>query len=710
MKTIFTILAILIALGVAGQITISGTVETKKGEPIPGVNIFIEDTYDGGSSDADGKFSFVTYETGIKKLLASFIGYRKWEKEIDLLSDVDIRIEMQESTNTIDAVTITAGSFAADDKSRASVMKPLDIYTTPSAVGDIMGAVRTMPGTQISADDGRLLVRGGDVYETSTYIDGLVVQNPYYSKTPDIATRGRFSPSLFEGIQFNTGGYSAEYGQALSSVLVLNSTDIDTEDNTGISLMGIGGEANHTFCGSNSSLMLSAAHYNYTLYDKIFESNIDKEKPIKLYNGTAVYRFKPRPSALLKAYATSDNSNVSYRVASDNLGNKMLISSKTTAVYSNISYRDCFSEKSCYKIGVSSSFQYGKLDIDGDDVKTKEKKIEARFSVLHDIADGIKLNYGISETYNNYDQDYILEEGAVFNGNFNDHLIGAFIEPEIKFSKNFAVRTGLRGEYSSVIGKWSAAPRLSLAWKTGKQAQLSAAWGLYYQTPQSDYLKYATNLDFEQATHYILSYQYGKSSTRLFRIEAYYKVYDNLVTYDIGEYGLPTNLHNNGNGYAAGVDIFWSDKKSIKGFDYRINYSYVDTKRKYKYFPEKATPSFIADHTFSAVTKYWINKISTQVGASFSAASGKPYNNPNSDKFNDERTNTYSDLSLNCSHVFYIKNQYSVLYCSLNNVFGNNNILSYRTTNISDEQGNYVSIPVKRNYRRMIFVGLFLNL
>jgi len=70
------------------------------------------------------------------------------------------------------------------------------------------------------------------------------------------------------------------------------------------------------------------------------------------------------------------------------------------------------------------------------------------------------------------------------------------------------------------------APRFAIALKTGKEAQFSAAWGLYHQTPQSEYLKLYTNLDFEKAMHYILSYQYGKVTERLFRAEAYYKTYN----------------------------------------------------------------------------------------------------------------------------------------------------------------------------------------
>ncbi len=709
MKTITTLFIFLIPYAAFSQSTISGKVVDKGGKAIPGVNIFLENTYDGASSDDEGRFSFNTSESGSQNLQATFIGFKTWSETIGLPNNLEFEIVLLESVNTIDAVTITAGSFTAEDEGRASVMKPLDVYTTPSAVGDVMGAIRTMPGTQASPDDGRLLVRGGDVYETSTYIDGLVAAKPYYSKTPDVATRGRFSPSLFSGVRFNTGGYSAEYGQALSSVLILNSTDVAEQDNTGISLMSLGGEINRTQSWTNSSLMLSGGFYDFKLYDKIFNSSINWVKPVNSVNGTAVYRLKPRQSGLFKAYVTTDYSDLSYNIPTGNDGTDILLSNKGTTVYSNFSYRDCLGEKTCYRVGVSSTFQDNQTGLGADDINTREWNIETRFAVVHDISEGVKLTWGGNETSRSYRQNYRSTNGPNYLGEFNDHLGGVFVESEIKFSKNLAIRPGLRSEYSPVIDGWNLAPRFAIALKTGEEAQLSAAWGMYHQTPQADYLKLTTNLNFEKAMHYILGYQFGNVSERLFRAEAYYKNYDGLVTYSSGENGLPENLENNGNGYAGGLDVFWRDQKSVRGLDYWITYSYIDTKRKYKYYPEQATPEFISNHTLSFVGKYWLSKISTQVGVSYTVASGRPYNDPNSTVFNGEQTKAYSDLSLNFSHVFYIGSQYSVLYCSVNNLLGNDNILSYRPTEIADAQGNYAQVPVKRDLKRMVFVGLFLN-
>ena len=86
--------------------------------------------------------------------------------------------------------------------------------------------LRTLPGTQQVGESGELFVRGGAGYETKQFIDGTLVNNAYFSGAPDIATRGRFSPFLFKGTVFSTGGYSALYGQALSSALILESIDL----------------------------------------------------------------------------------------------------------------------------------------------------------------------------------------------------------------------------------------------------------------------------------------------------------------------------------------------------------------------------------------------------------------------------------------------------------------------------------------------------
>ena len=131
-------------------------------------------------------------------------------------------------------------------KTRGAVMSSLDIATTAGSNADITAALKTLPGTQQVGEQEGLFVRGGTGQETKQFIDGSLVNNPYYTSVPDISTRGRFSPFLFKGTVFSTGGYSALYGQALSSVVLLESIDLPERSEIDASISPIVAGCRHT--------------------------------------------------------------------------------------------------------------------------------------------------------------------------------------------------------------------------------------------------------------------------------------------------------------------------------------------------------------------------------------------------------------------------------------------------------------------------------
>ena len=222
MKSIITFAVILLSISVFSQTTISGKIVNKKNLPISGVNIFIEGTYDGATSTENGEFSFTTSATGNQILVTSILEYETSKINIDVANYQNPTIILRQSVNTLDAVVISAGTFRAGDNSKITALKAMDIYTTAGSNANIVAAMQTLPGTQTVGEDGRLFVRGGEANETQTFVDGIRVAQPYGATTNNLPTRGRFSPFLFSGISFSTGGYSAEYGEALSSVLLLN--------------------------------------------------------------------------------------------------------------------------------------------------------------------------------------------------------------------------------------------------------------------------------------------------------------------------------------------------------------------------------------------------------------------------------------------------------------------------------------------------------
>ena len=247
MKTILFLLTLfLFTTLLAAQNTLSGKVIDQKGNPVSGANIYIDGTYDGTSSNDQGEFSFTTTTTGNQTLVVSFLVFETTKMPIDVADFKGKTIKMRESVTSLDAVVVTAGTMESGDKARVSVLKPLDIVTTAGSAGNIIAALQTLPGTNNVGEDGRLFVRGGEADETQTFVDGIRVAQPYGATTNNLPTRGRFSPFLFSGISFSTGGYSAEYGEALSSVLLLNTQDEPDQNKTEIALMTVGLGLGHT--------------------------------------------------------------------------------------------------------------------------------------------------------------------------------------------------------------------------------------------------------------------------------------------------------------------------------------------------------------------------------------------------------------------------------------------------------------------------------
>ena len=192
MKPIFTLAALLVTTLFWAQIKVTGKVLDEKNNPITGANVFIEGSYDGGSTNEKGEFLFTTEEKGSKILSVSFLSYETAKIPVDLSNYEFKTIKLKDNVNMLDAVVINAGTFEAGDKAKVTVLKPLDIVTTAGSNADIVAALQTLPGTQTVGESGRLFVRGGESDEAQTYVDGIRVAQPYGATTQNLPTRGRF--------------------------------------------------------------------------------------------------------------------------------------------------------------------------------------------------------------------------------------------------------------------------------------------------------------------------------------------------------------------------------------------------------------------------------------------------------------------------------------------------------------------------------------
>lgn len=737
------ILAFLAFAMVSGnaQVIISGKVKDAKGRAVIGASISIKDSYDGSTTDSSGNFSFTTTEKGEKFIVITSIGYRT-EEEPFTIRDGPITkdITLKEELSELKAVTITAGAFEAGDSKRTTALTPIDMVTTANAQGDVVGAIKSLPGAQQVGESEGLFVRGGTAQETKIFIDGTLVNNYFFSSVPDIAQRGRFSPFIFKGTVFSSGGYSALYGGALSSALILESVDLPerTSANVGISSVGLGGGYQSLSKNKKSSWGVNYSYTNLAPSFAVIKQRPDNFQIPEFHNVEFNFRIKTSRTGMLKYYGYFNNSRLGVRrpdIDSSDLKNAFGLINLN--FYHNLSYKERLGDSWKFYAGVSYSTNTDKTNIELQDQQNKRLDVEREpfdtknfnnelqsdltqgKTILERTLTGLStVRLGGEFLYyrdvNNFTNKYINEGETVVDEKYT----AAFAETDIYITNDIAAKLGTRLENSSLLKKANIVPRVSLAYKTGENAQASLAYGIFYQKPDKDYFLrnyYYSNLNYTKATHYILNYQ-KVTRERTVRLEAFYKKYDNLVkTYSARQTNFVDSFGTTGYGDAKGFELFWRDKKTFKNVDYWVSYSWLDTKRDYLNYPFAIHPNFAANHTASVIIKKFVTKIKTQFNGAYTFATGRPYYNIRFDAnakqfriFDQGKTIAYNNFSFSVNYLPDIGREnakrFTVFVLSVSNVFGTDQVFGYNYS-----YNGLRKDPVLPTSRRFIFIGCFIS-
>lgn len=687
------------------QTRISGRVTDIAGEAVPGANVFIENTYDGTSTNEAGRFSFESEENGTVIFVVKFIGYRIFRSEVMLNGQsLELNVVLQEEVSQLNAITITAGAFTASDESRRTIFRAVDIASTAGATADIAGALNTLPGTQKVGESGRLFVRGGDGNETRTFIDGMVVLDAYGPAAPNTPSRGRFLPFMFKGTSFSTGGYSAEFGQALSSALVLDSRDQAEANRTDIGLLSVGADITQTVRWDRGSIAGKIQYTNLKPYMGLINQEIDWQTPPESLEGVAAFRQQVGKQGMLKVYGNFNRSQYSlYNHAIDNYNTKTLYDLTNRYHYVNAAYKNPINEKWFVRGGMSYNYQQNKIGLPEEIINEVEKGVHGKAVVEGTVTDQIELKTGLEVISREYSQAFDFNLVNDYALQFHEVITAGFVEADLIATNKFVTRAGARLEHNSLTDQIAVDPRVSLGYKVADNGQVSLAYGKFRQTANNEWTHVNSKLESEKAEHFILNYQMINNN-RTFRIETYYKRYEDLVKFANEN---PVDLTNEGNGYAKGLELFWRDNQTIRNADYWISYSYLDTERNYLNYPYSAAPTFASAHNFSFVYKHFVEAIKSQLGMTYSYTSGRPYNNPNEEIFNNGRTPYYSDLSFNMA---YLPKPNLIVYFSCTNLLGRDNIFGYEYSPVQNEAGLYNSRAIRQPAPRFLFLGIFITL
>ena len=722
---------------------IVGTVKDEEGSPIIYANVYLKDTFDGTSSDDKGSFAFETYETGNQTLIISFIGYESYEKEYNVDENLTLDIILKQLITRADEVVITAGSFGASDDEKVIVLDPIDIVTVASSRGEISGALEALPGTQPQADKEGVYVRGGDASEAKQIVDGMLIQNPYFSDVPDIPQRGRFEPFDFQGTAFSQGGYSAQYGQALSAIVDLKTWTRfgDFNANTfGITPLSLGygrGYGNDsTACGINIDYSNIEYFQNFNNSSNFIKSRVDFTSPPEGLEIKTNYAKKFK-NGIYKYIGRITDYSLGTREA--DIGSGFNLDNKNLFLLST--YRGKISKNWRAQFGISYSENSNDAEIisedfiDPLDIDSYDDLFQLRTVFTKKFLGRSKINFGIhlfdqSSEFINYTYEF-NENDESDESTFDtpdlvmidEFLSTAFTELDLRLFKNFAINAGIRYENSKLLDKSSFSPRFSSAIKVTKNSQISYAYGVYYQTPDMGFDQWYrqnnldvdfnnSGLDFEKSIHNILNYEWSKKKKTI-RFEIFNKKYENLVVSNSTDCGFEVcknNLSNQGFGYSRGAELFWRSNQTIDGIgkDIWIAYSYLDSKRKFKQFSNEIIPSFASNHKLTFIYK---NAFKLKNGDGFNTSlaitgtSGYPYYDP----FRNEQfeSDPYLSFDIGGSYLPQVDDGFMVVFFNISNPFGYRNSFGY---NFVDFDSTELDSPNEKlpGSLRSVFIGCFM--
>ena len=669
---ILTLLLLGHSLGHAQQI-ISGTV-TDGHHPIAGANVFVKGTTDGCLTDSLGHFSFSTLKADSVQLMVTCIGYdnaeRDWQK-----GHKPLAIRLYERTTTIDEVIVTGSTFQFGQANGVKQLGALDVVLDGGSCGDIVAALQSLPGTQKVGEDGKLYVRGGSSEECQTYINGMHVLQPYSTTAPNSPSRGRFSPFLFKGISFSLGGYDAEYGQALSSVLPMETTDAPVSDKLGVSASLIDWNIGGTKATKQGCWSMNATYMDLGMYNRLFPDRWTWRKPYRQLSFETQWKTQPTPSSVWKSYLGFDRTTLSL----DTDGRTLHLEENN--LYLNSVAKGSAKGYVTWFAGLAGGMVWQDISdalLHGDRYRYRTDELHVKTKASKTLTAWMKGTIGMESFFRYQWLDYRLHDRL---HDSKGYLLPAlFAMMQYKLFKGCSAEASLRTEYSSLSHRWTVLPRLLLNYNPSRRWLLSLYAGSYTQEPADTILVRSLEPSRSSlAHHYIAGLQYSFGNT-LVRMEAYYKRYSHLPLLSQGHYTT------DGHGMSRGFDLFIDDRSLLPNLTTMLSYSYNDSRRRYLNDLTEQQPPYVSRHNLRLALKYGISIFNFALTESF--ASGRK---------SEGRTTPYYN-SLDAS-VTYLASKRVIVYASLSNLLGRKNIYGYRGGK-----------PITNGSDRFLYIGIFVSL
>lgn len=707
---------------------VTGVVVDGSGRPVAGANVFLRETLDGAVTDSAGAFSFSTTARGEGVLIIRRIGLTAPDQAVRLPLAAPLRVAMGSGEFLLAAVVATAGRYTAGGE-RGSQLSSLEVVVTPGAQGDIARALQALPGVQAVDEGSGLFVRGGDQTETRILLDGAPLLNPQQIEAPAGSAAPTVDPYLVTGISFTTGGFGVRYGDALSAVVDLRTVGLPRlrRSTVNASLGAVSARTAQpiaTGLPGNVGVHVTGTAGHSGPFLRLNGSNrsFSRDPRSHAYSGNLVW--KPGTESEVKvfgivrggSFAVDVDEPTFHGVYENRQSSGVYVAtwrglwgSLAPAAHLSRSEYDRDEEQGAYRLRTRTSV---------DRAAAETAWEPAAWLVLRTGAEAehVSADY-LGRFPLHADQRGADAPTEAVDAARSGDRVGGYLEAEWRPLPRLQVTTGLRTDHSSLTGRLTWDPRMSVSYLAGSGITLLAAGGIYHQVPEPLYFSPGVGgqpgIPAMEATQLVLGAQAGSDAGgRFARLELYSKSYRDLAQLD-REY-TPVS---GGSGRSRGMDLFLKGPVPL-GMEGRVAYSLVDAARTDPNTGAMARSPFDISQSLTLVLERSWGGV-WRVAAAQRYATGRPYTGvldasfdgerglwvPRYDTPMGERVPDFARLDLSVSRLHrFSPGMLGIVYASVTNLTGRENVFAYRYSADYTERE-----AVRALFKRSIFFGASLT-
>ena len=626
-----------------GQTTgqISGIVtDEATQEPLADVKIVIVEGTLETTTGKDGSYKLIDVLPGQYVIKTSRIGYEAVSLSVAVSPNEDTKLDilLRESVVSLPKIVVSSEKLVERTSVSDMALTKRMLQSRHGLMEDPLRVIQTMPGVMTEGDlfsDSQIYIRGGAPEENLFLLDWVRVYWPWYFG----GLKSIYNTDIVETAELLTGGFSAKYGNALSSVMSVTTREGNRErvsGNFSFGFMNTQGLIEGPLTSKASYLITSRRTY----LDLIL--NESTEFPVPFFaDFNSKFSYEPVAGHHIDMNIFLSKENVDFIPADPDPGmpdrtttggklNTQSIEWKAlfnANVYSKLSL---LRSQAIYNVEVGRNLNF---EIDAAAVGIRED-LTWEFHPNHEFKTGFELTQTTFETLGNVPLDPSENDPTDISVQLTSYDFsedtwsgGGYLQDSWKLLPALTLTGGGRFDYLSLNGKTDLSPRLSLHYELDSKTSLRGAWGYYYQFPDSQDIDRQPTLQSPLAIHYIVGIHREFNNAFHGWVEVYQKDYQNLVVVNTLE-----DYSNDGQGFARGIEFFLQKKAgSLVGW---LSYALSMSKRKEYLDPEEYDFDFDQRHFLSLTLSYnfpkpdkpkWYMPIPTVIALTSRYASGRPY-------------------------------------------------------------------------------------